>query len=140
MIRTARMLASFLAAAGLTTTWLGVVHVTTAAAQSQPPAQSDQAQPPAQSDQKADISDQKLDAAAAAIKQVAGIKEAFVERLESAPQSDKEQIVKEAEEALVKAVTEQGLSVSEYSSILVVAQNDPEVKRKIIQRLRPSQE
>jgi hypothetical protein len=140
MIPIARTLTSSLAVAGLTMAWLGIVPMATAAAQAQPPAQSDQSQSPAPSDQKADISDQKLDATAAAIKQVAGIKEAFVERLESAPQSDKEQIVKEAEEALVKAVTDQGLSVSEYSSILVVAQNNAEVKRKIIQRLRPSQE
>ena len=38
----------------------------------------------------------------------------------------------------MKAVTDQGLSVQEYTSILVVAQNDPEVREKIVQRIRPS--
>jgi hypothetical protein len=38
----------------------------------------------------------------------------------------------------VKAVTDQGLSVEEYTSIMVVAQNDPMVRQKILQRLKPS--
>jgi hypothetical protein len=37
----------------------------------------------------------------------------------------------------VKAVTDQGLSVDEYSTILQVAQNDPQVRDKLLQRLRP---
>jgi hypothetical protein len=32
----------------------------------------------------------------------------------------------------------QGLSVEEYDSILEVAQNDPDVREKIRQRIRPS--
>jgi hypothetical protein len=35
-------------------------------------------------------------------------------------------------------VTDQGLSLPEYTSILVIAQNDPEVQKKILQRLGPS--
>ena len=37
----------------------------------------------------------------------------------------------------MKAVTDQGLSVEEYNSILVVAQNNPEVRKKIVERMRP---
>ena len=40
--------------------------------------------------------------------------------------------------ALAKAVTDQGLAVEEYSSILEVAQTNPEVREKIRQRIRPS--
>lgn len=40
----------------------------------------------------------------------------------------------------MEAVTDQGLSVEEYTSILVVAQNDAEVREKILQRIRPSAE
>ena len=40
--------------------------------------------------------------------------------------------------AMSKAVTEEGLSVEEYDSILEVAQNDPGVREKIRQRIRPS--
>ena len=47
-------------------------------------------------------------------------------------------ILNEAVSALEKAVTDQGLSVEEYNSILQVAQNDPAVREKIRQRIRPA--
>jgi hypothetical protein len=40
----------------------------------------------------------------------------------------------------VKAVTDRGLSVEEYSSILQLAENDPGVREKIIQRIHPPAE
>jgi hypothetical protein len=56
----------------------------------------------------------------------------------SAPASDKKRIAAEAFSAFQKAVTDQGLSVNEYMSILEVAQNDPEVGDKIRQLLPTS--
>jgi Domain of unknown function (DUF4168) len=94
---------------------------------------------PGQSTPAPNITEQKLDAAAAAIERVATLKKTYEQRLAEAPQADKQQIVSEANDALEKAVTDQGLSVEEYSSILEVAQNDPEVRGKILQRIRPSQ-
>jgi hypothetical protein len=35
-----------------------------------------------------------------------------------------------------KAVTDQGLSIDEYTTILAVAQKDPIVRDKLIQRLK----
>jgi len=35
-------------------------------------------------------------------------------------------------------VTEQGLSVEEYASILDMAQDDHEIRDKLLQRIRPS--
>jgi hypothetical protein len=52
--------------------------------------------------------------------------------------ADKERILYEAVNALAKAVTDSGLSVEEYVSFQVVAQNDPDVREKIRQRIRPS--
>jgi Domain of unknown function (DUF4168) len=52
--------------------------------------------------------------------------------------AEKERIVAEAQNELRKAVTEQGLSVEEYASILEAARGDPEIRRKILQRLLPS--
>jgi len=87
------------------------------------------------------ITEQKLDAAAAALERVASLQKTYRQRLAEAPaQADKERIVAEANDALEKAVADQGLSVDEYSSILEVAQNDPEVRGKILQRIRPSQD
>ena len=78
------------------------------------------------------------DAAAAAIMRVAALKQDFQQRITAAPAGDKERLASEAMTALTKAVTDQGLSVQEYTSILEVAQSNPEVREKIRQRLRPS--
>ena len=59
----------------------------------------------------------------------------YQQRITAAAPADKERIVNEANSALVKAVTDQGLSVEEYNSILEVAQNDPGVRAKIQQRM-----
>jgi Domain of unknown function (DUF4168) len=94
--------------------------------------------PPGLSEQPPNISDQKLDAAAAAIERVASLKQDYQQRVAAAAPSDKERIANEAINALAKAITDQGLSVEEYDSILEVAQNDPEVREKIRERIRPS--
>ena len=81
------------------------------------------------------ISDQKLDAAAAAVDRVASVKQTYEQKIAAAPPSDKDRLASDANNAIKKAVTEQGLSLEEYSSILRVAQNDPEVRGKLMQRL-----
>jgi hypothetical protein len=94
------------------------------------------------------IPDEKLDAAAAAIQRVAMLQQQYRQRLaaeankqadDATAKANRERIVAEANDALTKAVADQGLSVEEYSSILEVAQNDPEVRSKILQRIRPPQ-
>lgn len=97
-----------------------------------------QSPPPGSPDQTLNIPDQKLDAAAAAMKEVASVKEDYEQRIEAAAPSDKQRIADEANNALVKAVTDKGLSVEEYTVILAMAQSDPEVREKIVQRIRPS--
>ena len=110
----------------------GLLFVPAANAQVQSPS-------PGLSDQSPNIPDQKLDAAAAAIERVASLKQDYQQRIATAAPSDKpERIANEAINALAKAVTDQGLSVEEYDSILEVAQNDPDVREKIRQRIRPS--
>jgi len=111
------------------------VSAASAQGQSQAPSVAPSPSEPAQN-----IPDQKLDAAAAALDQVANLKENYQQRIEAAPPADKRRIADEANNALVKAITDQGLSVEEYTAILVVAQNDATVREKIIQRLRPQRE
>ncbi len=69
---------------------------------------------------------------------MAVLKEDYQQRINNAPPAEKERLAGEAMTALAKAVTDQGLSVEEYSSILEVAQINPEVREKIRQRIRPS--
>ena len=104
------------------------------------PAANAQVQSPSSglSEQPRNIPDQKLNAAAAAIERVVSLKQDYQQRIASAAPADKERILNEAINALAKAVTDQGLSVEEYDSILEVAQNDPDVREKIRQRIRPS--
>ena len=50
----------------------------------------------------------------------------------------KQYIADEAINAMKKAVTDQGLSVDEYNTIVQTAQNDPTVRQKLVQRIHPS--
>jgi hypothetical protein len=118
-----------LAAAVLTAAWLPTFPV--AHAQTPPPS-------PGLSNPSPNIPDQKLDAAAAAMEKVAGVQQDYQQRIAAADPSEKERLASEGTKALVKAVTDEGLSVEEYTSILRLAQNDPEVRQKIIRRLDPS--
>jgi hypothetical protein len=97
-----------------------------------------QSSSPGLSEQPLNILDQKLDAAAAAIERVASLKQDYQQRIAVAAPADKERILNEAVNALAKAVTDHGLSVEEYVSFLVAAQNDRDVRKKIRQRIRPS--
>jgi hypothetical protein len=82
------------------------------------------------------ISDEKLEAAAAAVKKVAALGEKYEQQLAQAPEEKKDGVVREANDELAKAVTEQGLSVEEFSMIMEVAKNDPAVREKIVQRIK----
>jgi len=123
-----QLLMRTLTAAVLTVAWMVPVSAATAQTEQSTPAPSEQAP---------SIPDQKLDAIAAALGQVVSVRESYEQRLQKAPAAEAERIADEAKGALVKAVTDQGLSVEEYNSILVVAQNNPEVRKQIVQRMRP---
>ena len=69
---------------------------------------------------------------------MASIKQNYQRQIATAEDSQKQGIAHEAADALAKAVTDQGLSVEEYNKIIEVAQNDPNVRQKIMQRIRPS--
>jgi hypothetical protein len=73
----------------------GLMPLAAANAQVQPPS-------PGLSEQTPNISDQKLDAAAAAIEQVASLKQDYQQRIAAAAPSDKERIANEAMDALTK--------------------------------------
>ena len=83
------------------------------------------------------ISDKKLDAAAAALQKVVDLQQSYKQRMATAAPKDKDRIADEADQQLAKAVTDQGLTVDEYSSILEVAQNDPGIRQKLLQRVHP---
>jgi len=126
-----RSLAPSLAAAALAAAWLLPICAVSVQAQSPPgPAGPSAAAP--------DLSDRKLDAAAAALQRVASLQQDYRQRVaEAQAPAEKDRIVAEANRALSKAVTDQGLSVEEYAAILDVARNDVEIRGKILQRIQP---
>ena len=126
--------------AAVTLTASALLLVPSAEAQMNPP----QARPQAQSPQiqslqtpspSAPISDEKLNAAAAAIGQVATIQQSYKSKIAAAAASDKPRLANEADDAFQKAVTDQGLSVNEFDSIIRTAQNNPTFHEKLIQRI-----
>lgn len=127
MQSTTGFFAMALTAAGLL--WMPAVN-----AQDKSPAPSPTA--PGTTTAPAAIPDNKLDAAAAAIKRVSALRDTFEQKLAQAPDDQKKKVVDEADDAMSKAVTEQGLSIEEYTTIMQVAQNDPVVRNKILQRLK----
>ena len=132
-----RLLRSF-AAAALSVSALLLIPAANAQMnppQARPQAQPPQTQPPQTQPPSAPISDDKLNAAAAAIGQVTTIRESYESKIAAAPASDKQRLTNEANDALTKAVTDQGLSVDEYNSIMRTAQNDPAVRQKLTQRI-----
>jgi hypothetical protein len=91
---------------------------------------------PSTAPNQANISDQKLDAAAAAAKKVAALSDKYEQQLAQAPEDKKEGVVREANDALTRAVTDQGLSVEEFSTIMEVAKKDPMVREQIVKRIK----
>jgi hypothetical protein len=67
---------------------------------------------------------------------VAALSDKYEQQLAQAPEDKKEGVVREANDALTKAVTDQGLSVQEFSTIMEVAKNDPMVREKIVKRIK----
>jgi hypothetical protein len=118
-----------LAVAVLTAAW--VLSAPAANAQAQPPSVSVQSQTQS-------IPDERLDAAAAALERVVSLTQDYQGRMLAAPASKQDRIAEEAKSALVKAVTDQGLSITEYALILKAAQDDPEFRGKLLQRMNPS--
>jgi hypothetical protein len=111
----------------------GLLFMPAAQAQDKSPATPS---PTAPAPTPANITDSKLDAAAAAVKRVSSIQGAYEQKLAKAPDADKQRVAGEANEAMTKAVTDQGLSIEEYTTIMTVAQKDPAVRNKLLQRLK----
>jgi Domain of unknown function (DUF4168) len=130
------------AAAFASTAWLLLPPA--AVAQTQPPAEPQsgpQAEPGPQSPSPASgISDKQLNAAAKAIGRVTAVKRNYAQKIATAQPADKERVVAEANNALTKAVTDQGLSIDEYNAILQRAQTDAALRQRLVERIRPTQQ
>jgi hypothetical protein len=107
-----------------------------ASAQSSPPAGNDQASPPAAA--APDISDQKISAAAAAIPKVENIRQNYEEQLAQAPETDRDRLTNQAKDEMTRAITDEGLSIPEYNSIIQAAAHDPQIRSRIMEHMPQS--
>src|SRR5882757_3041217 len=130
-----RSTTGFGALCAMTLAATGLLFAPAASAQAQSPA-APPSTAPKPTTAPANIPDKKLDAAAAASKRVSSVKDTYEQKVAQAPAAEKERLVGEANAAITKAVTDQGLSIEEYTTIIEVAQNDPVVRNKLLQRMR----
>jgi hypothetical protein len=66
---------------------------------------------------------------------VTTIRQTYEPKIAAAAPSDKQHMADEANNAMRKAVTDKGLTLDEYNSIIRTAQNDPVFRQKLSQRI-----
>jgi hypothetical protein len=132
---------------GLNRSVLSVATIIAATALAAPIAlaQSQQQQPAPQGQQRepaASVTDQDIVAFVAAAKEVRQLNQTWVPRVQEAAKKGKqeeESARKEALTEMTQAVQKNGLSVDRYQEIYAIAQADPEVARKVREKMPPSQ-
>lgn len=108
------------------------------AQQNQPPLQGGQSLSGSGPSSTAKVSDEKIDAAAKAMRGVATVKNQYQQRMSTTSPEEQNRIAAEGQQAIAKAVTDQGLTVDEYNSILETAENNPAVRDRLMARLQGS--
>jgi ribosome recycling factor len=101
----------------------------------QPPAQGQQEQyapPPPQAEQRMELSDTKLRQFSSARAEVQSVQREYSQAIQSTQEEQEAQALREeAQQAMVDAVEESGLSVSEYNQISQRARSDEEIARRL---------
>ena len=124
---------------------LSAVAIITAAATAVPVAVAQQQQPAPEGQQRqqaAAVSDQDIVAFVAAATEVRQLNQTWVPRVQEAAKKGKgeeETARKQALTEMTQAVQKNGLSVDRYQEIYAIAQSDPEVARKVREKMPPSQ-
>lgn len=105
----------------------------------QPPGQ----QPPAQQPpgtgvpgaaQPAQINEETIEKFAGAFSEILVIQETFTEKLEAAESNeDAQALQQEAQQEMVEAVQDNGLSVAEYNEVVAMMEQDPQLRERVLQ-------
>ena len=79
------------------------------------------------------VSDATIQQAGKAMRDVVSIRRRYAQQMQSAGNSaDKQQLAMRAQNESAKAVTAQGLSVSQYNNVIEQARSDPSVKERLL--------
>jgi hypothetical protein len=86
------------------------------------------------------IPDGTIGKVGAALHDVAKLQEKYQGQMESAPPEQKQGLSEQANAEAVQAIQSHGLSVQEYSSVVRTAQNNPQVKQRLLDAANKSQD
>jgi hypothetical protein len=79
------------------------------------------------------ITDETISKVGRAVGQIALIREAYREGLtELDSEDDKQELAERAEAAAVHAISEQGLTISEYNRVVASADDDPDLEDRLV--------
>jgi Domain of unknown function (DUF4168) len=87
---------------------------------------------PSQTGQAA-IPEQTIGKAGAALHDVAKLQQKYQGQMDAASPAQKKGISEQANAEAVQAIQSHGLSVQEYSNVVRIAQNDPQVKQRLLE-------
>lgn len=97
---------------------------------------SAQTQPPANTAPAESYSDKQLEQFISASQKVAVISQEYTPKIEAtSSQEEREKIFREADEKMVDAVEDEGLSVGEFNGINQALQQDPELEQRVTSML-----
>lgn len=83
---------------------------------------------------KTEVTVETLEKFAGAFSEILVIQETFTEKLESATSSEEAQALQqEAQNEMVQAVEDNGLSIAEYNQVVAMMEQDPRLRERIIQ-------
>jgi hypothetical protein len=81
---------------------------------------------------QAEPSDAVVHKVGAALRQTATIRQKYTERAQSMTPAQQQQLTGQAQSEMVRAISDQGLSVQQYNQVLQLAQADPALKQRLL--------
>ncbi|HEY4043219.1 MAG TPA: DUF4168 domain-containing protein [Rhodopila sp.] len=90
------------------------------------------AQTPASPPAPAAIPDQTIGKAGAALHDVAKVQQKYQGQMDSASPEQKKGLSEQANAEAVQAIQSHGISVQEYTTVMRTAQNNPQVKQRLL--------
>jgi hypothetical protein len=99
----------------------------------------DQAPSPPASGAGATIPDGTIGKVGAALHDVAKVQEKYQGPIDSASPAQKQGLSEQANAEAVQAIQSHGISVQEYSNVVRTAQNNPQVKQRLLEAAKLSQ-
>lgn len=101
----------------------------------QPPQGGAQGGAPMQEAPEVDLSEEDIDTFVTAFVAVQEVREDFADRLQNAEdETEAQSMQQEAQDEMVSAVEDSGMSVEEYNEVAMALQNDPELMQEVQER------